>query len=361
VTSRPPIRSFALLCAAATLYAQSPMPPRTAKPPARPASTANDVAFPVSHPAGQAARSKPRAPRPVPAPFSFDTIVLDPAHGGSDSGARIDPDTLEKDVNLAFANRLKQMLSDSGLTVVMTRTTDAIVPKPPPAELDEDGNPVPQPAPKPIDITPEQRVETANRARAFACVLLHASNGGHGVHLYTSSLTPPNAAQTIAAEEKPIVPWDTAQTASLANSERLAADLSTAINDIRIPLVSGHASVRPIDSMTCPAIAVELAPLTVNGRQTPASDDGYQQRVAEAVVAAIFTWRGHAQALEAAIEAARAIATPTPEAPAPAKKPRPKLVMPPVEVPDEAAPAHKPAPIVRVPPPPPHGPPGASR
>ena len=321
--------------------------------PAKPASTANDVAFPLAHPVAPKPRT-PKAPQPL---FNFDTIVLDPAHGGTDTGARISSDLLEKDVNLALANKLKQILTDRGLTVVMTRTTDAYIPKLPPPSLDDDGNPIPQAAPKPVDISADQRVETANRAHAFACVLLHTANGGHGVHLYTSSLTPPNAAQTVAAagngSDSPIIPWDTAQSRSLANSERFAADLSAAVNNIRVPLVTGHASVRPIDSMTCPAIAIEIAPLTVNDRQTPASDDAYQNRVAEAIVSGILSWRGHAQALDAAIQAARAINAPAAaETPAPAKRPKPKPVTPPVEVPDQTTVPHKPAPIVRIPPPP---------
>ena len=346
MTSRQPIRALALLCAAATLYAQNPT--QTEAPPRKPASTANDVAFPVAHDA----KPKPRVPRPDQPAFNFDTIVLDPAHGGSDTGAKITDDTLEKDVNLVFANKLKQLLSDRGLTVVMTRTTDAIVPKAPPPTLDADGNPVPQAAPKPVDVTLDQRVETANRSRAFACVILHTTNGGYGVHLFTSSLAQPSAASAlIAAQDKPIIPWDTAQISALANSERLAADFSAAVNGIRIPLVTGHVSVRPIDSMTCPAIAVEIAPLRVGDRQTPASDEAYQNRVAEAVVSAIFSWRGHAQQLEAAAEAARTPAPPASETPA-AKKPKPKTVTPPVEVPAETAAPHKPAPIIqRVPPP----------
>jgi N-acetylmuramoyl-L-alanine amidase len=358
VTSLPPIRALALLCAVTTLYAQQ------TDVPAKPASTANDVAFPVAHDV----KAKPRTPRPAEPALSFDTIVLDPAHGGSDTGARIGDDLLEKDLNLAFANKLKQMLTDRGLTVVMTRTTDAIIPKAAPAAVDADGNPVPQAAPKPVDITPDQIVETANRAHAFACLILHAANGGHGVHLYTSSLAPRNAAQTVAPmseTDSPIIPWDTAQSAALANSERLATDLSAAINNIRVPLVAGHSSVRPIDSMTCPAIAIEIAPLSVNDHQTPASDDAYQQRVAEAIVSGIVAWRGHAQALEAAIQSARAINNPAAETTAPARKaaPKPKPITPPVEVPAETTP-RKPAPIIqRVPPPvpPPGERPGATR
>ncbi len=106
--------------------------------------------------------------------------------------------------------------------------------------------------------------------------------------------------------------------------------------------------------MTCPAIALEIAPLIAGEDRTPASDEGYQQRVAEAVTSALVFWRGHAESISAAARAAQSNATPAPAPqPAPIKKPKPKLVTPPVEVPEEPGPTHTPAPIVRRPPPPP--------
>ena len=148
-----------------------------------------------------------------------------------------------------------------------------------------------------MDLTNDQRVETANRSRAVACILLHASNGGHGVHLYTSSLAQAAPFDGGAEQARPIQPWDTAQTSSLANSLLLANELATGLNNVRIPLVVGRASVRPIDSMTCPAVALEIAPLAAGEGQTPASDAGYEQRVAEAVAAALVSWRGHAEGI----------------------------------------------------------------
>jgi N-acetylmuramoyl-L-alanine amidase len=336
VTLHPPIRTIGALLAAATLFAQT-------ESPQKPASTANDVAFPVAH-----AKPKPRTPRPDQPLFNLDTIVLDPAHGASDHGAKITDDALEKDVNLAFANRLKSLLTSRGFNVIQTRTAD------------------------PADLQPDQRVEIANRSRAVACILIHASNGGHGVHIFTSALTASSDISSDPSDPRPIIPWDTAQAAAIPNSLRLANDLATALNNIRIPLVLSRASVSSIDSMTCPAIALELAPLAApDGKaddETPASDEAYQQRVADAVVSALVFWRGHAASISAAAQAAQCPTAPAP--PPPVKKPKPKLVTPPVEVPDEPGPAtqppHQPAPVVRKPPPDvpatvPPPPPGAAR
>ena len=332
MTLPPPIRVIAALLAAATLFAQTDSQTATA-PPQVPVSTANDVAFPVAH-----AKTKPRTPRPDLPLFNLDTIVLDPAHGGADMGATIitEPPLLEKDVTVAFAHRLKDILTARGFIVLLTH------------ESPED------------QLLPDQRVELANRSRAVACILIHASNGGHGVHIFTSSLDAAPQFPSDPSEPRPIVPWDTAQAAAIPNSLRLANDLSTALNNIRIPLVLGRASVSPIDSMTCPAIALELAPLETDDGEIPASDEAYQQRVAEAVAAALVSWRGHAQSIVAAAQAAQSAANPTPTPPS-ARKPKPKLVTPPVEVPVEPGPAHPPAPIVRKLPPDVPPPPGATQ
>lgn len=53
------------------------------------------------------------------------TVMLDPGHGGIDIGARGRSGTQEKDITLAFATELKNLLSvNPGLRVVMTRDGD---------------------------------------------------------------------------------------------------------------------------------------------------------------------------------------------------------------------------------------------
>jgi N-acetylmuramoyl-L-alanine amidase len=61
------------------------------------------------------------------APLMGHTIILDPGHGGVDSGACGRRGTREKDVNLEVAMRLKDLLEDVGAAVVMTRTDDSFI------------------------------------------------------------------------------------------------------------------------------------------------------------------------------------------------------------------------------------------
>jgi N-acetylmuramoyl-L-alanine amidase len=167
----------------------------------------------------------------------------------------------EKDVTLALANRLRSALQARGIEVVTTRNADATLPA-------------------------LNRAEIANHARAAACLILHATATGIGVHLYASSLSPASPAARLQ-------PWQTAQAAWITQSLKLESEIDTALAHAQIPITLGRASVQPMDNLTCPAIAVEVAPL-VAGHVTTArevSDAAYQKAVVDALAAAIEAWR----------------------------------------------------------------------
>ena len=93
-------------------------------------------------------------------------IVIDPGHGGKDSGA-LGGGAMEKNLTLATALALKARLEQTGhYQVVMTRATDVFIP------LDE-------------------RVQIARRAGADLFLSLHADSAGdattHGASVYTLS------------------------------------------------------------------------------------------------------------------------------------------------------------------------------
>ena len=184
-------------------------------------------------------------------------VVIDPAHGGTDSGARLNAQMLEKDLVLALALRLRSALNAHGISVITTRESDALV-------------------------SPVSRAETADHAVAAACISLHATATGSGVHLFTSSLT------EIPVER--FLPWDTAQGAYAQQSLRLSSEIDSAMAHAEIPVTLGRTALKPLDNFTCPAVAVEIAPLSVSGRVTPLSDPAYQSRVVATLGAAIEQW-----------------------------------------------------------------------
>ena len=55
------------------------------------------------------------------------TIIIDPGHGGKDPGAKGYSGVKEKDVVLDVAKRLRNLLAESGLKVIMTRDSDEFI------------------------------------------------------------------------------------------------------------------------------------------------------------------------------------------------------------------------------------------
>lgn len=53
-------------------------------------------------------------------------IVIDPGHGGEDPGKVGVNDILEKDINLQIAMKVRDLLEEVGITVVMTREDDKV-------------------------------------------------------------------------------------------------------------------------------------------------------------------------------------------------------------------------------------------
>ena len=203
--------------------------------------------------------ARPQQPRTL--------ILLDPAHGGPDPGARLAGGALEKDLTLAFATTLRAQLLAAGFNVITTRDSDPAVSFP-----------------------TDERAEIANHAHPAACLLLHATASGSGIHIATSTLPPP-------AEEPPVrapIPWNTAQTAYVPQSLSLANDLALALLHARLPVTLLHASVRPLDNLLCPAAAIEIAPLAnPDDDPSPVTGAAYQQRTAKAIAAALTSWRSH--------------------------------------------------------------------
>lgn len=207
--------------------------------------------------------------------LSRTLIVLDPAHGNSDPGALLSSSLTEKQFTAAFAARLRPLLTVAGFTVIATRDISTINPTSPSASTEA----VPP-------ITSDARAGTANHVHALACLILHASPRGSGVHLYTSTLAPVSDFVDRTAP----VPWDTAQSAYVPLSLSLANLLGTTLLHASIPALLSRTATRPIDNLACPAVLLELAPLSAP-TPTSLSDPTYQQHAAQAIVEALISWR----------------------------------------------------------------------
>ena len=200
---------------------------------------------------------------PPPAPPSVApafTVLLDAAHGGSDTGARLSQNLLEKDLTLDLSNRLRSMLAARGIQVTVTRSSD-------------------------VTLTADNRAAIANHTSFSACILIHATATGSGAHLYTSSLAPTSL--------QDFLPWQTAQSAYVTKSLKLLSDIDSAFAHAQVPVTLGRTSLQPMDSFACPAVAVEIAPLQSGGSTKPEvlTDSAYQRTILDALTAAMGEWR----------------------------------------------------------------------
>ncbi|MFZ5645205.1 MAG: N-acetylmuramoyl-L-alanine amidase [Bacillota bacterium] len=93
------------------------------------------------------------------------TIVIDPGHGGRDSGSRSPSGTLEKDITLEVSKRLATILGQSGSVVLLTRECDTWL-------ADPDA-----PHKKRSDLI--KRVDIANNNNADAFISIHVNSFVH--------------------------------------------------------------------------------------------------------------------------------------------------------------------------------------
>jgi N-acetylmuramoyl-L-alanine amidase len=220
-----------------------------------------------------AAMAAAQTPPPIPLPATASqpgpappqpryVVVLDAAHGGDDSGARLNGQP-EKAFTLALSVRLRSLLGARGIQVITTRESDS-------------------------NLDANRRAEIANHANAQACLSLHATETGLGVHLFASSLPPASPTHFPA--------WKTAQAEWVTRSLALAGVLNSALLHAGMTVTLGRTALPEVDSMSCPAIAVEVAPDPATGGATTDLDDpGYQARVAEALAAALLEWKTEAR------------------------------------------------------------------
>lgn len=205
------------------------------------------------------------AQAPAPPTPRF-VVVLDAAHGGDDTGGHSN-EWVEKNLTLALSVRLRSLLGARGIPVVTTRESD-------------------------MTLDAGQRDAITNHANAQVCITLHGSLTGTGVHLFASSIAP-------AARAK-FVPWETAQAPWVTESVALEGVVNSALLHAGFAVTAGRTAMTVLDSMTCPAIAVEVSP-DKNATVTPAeslNDAAYQARVTDGLAAAILEWRSEGPHLE---------------------------------------------------------------
>ena len=245
----------------------------------------------------------PAAPPPAAAPpgatapsdaalelrrIGFETVVIDPGHGGDDTGVRGSDGTEEKQVTLDVARRLRERLeSRLGLRVLLTREDD-----------------------RPVGI--DERAATANNSKADLFLSLHM-NGAlgpsiSGAEVYHLQLDREGeGARRDAAEAVrlpvlggntraiDIVRWDLAQAAHVEDSAIFAGLLEAELRR-HVPMSARpvqQAAMRVLTGANMPAALVEMAYLSNPDDESRARDDEFRNGVAQALFDAIVRFRAY--------------------------------------------------------------------
>ncbi len=237
---------------------------------------AADLPLPAPAPAGPPPEAAPMLPSMT---AGLRTIVIDPGHGGAETGATGPKGTLEKDVSLAIARRVKAALEARlGARILLTRDGDAAVPL-------------------------DARASLANNNKADLFVSIHANGSvrpsAAGAEVFYASVERyvPGTDQPLAdagglfmpvfgggTREIAIVPWDSAQSHHVGESAAAARLFEAALRQTvqMNPRALQQAPLRVLVGANMPAVLLEVGYLTNAEQEDQLRGDG-QGRVVQAI------------------------------------------------------------------------------
>lgn len=182
-------------------------------------------------------------------------IAIDPGHGGFDPGKVGVTETLEKDINLGIANKVKRKLEKKGINVVMTRTKDQA--------LCSDGDT----SKKTVDM--QNRVNLINESKAVLAVSIHQNS------FTDSSVKGAQVFYYSASEE----------------GKKLAGFIQTGlknvIQDDNHRMEKANEDYYLLRKVTCPIVIVECGFLSNEMEEALLCEEDYQEKVAKGIVSGI--------------------------------------------------------------------------
>jgi len=221
------------------------------------------------------------------------TVVIDPGHGGMETGAKGRFGNLEKDITLAISLKLKALIEkDMGFEVVLTRDRD-------------------------VDVSIENRSATANNHKAGLFISIHANGAVQRkaagsetfflslnatdeetrrlAYLENNSTDLQSRIDPSSDDDLMMILWDMAQNAYIKQSSRLAELVQSELDAMLGTRNRGikQAPFRVLTGVACPAVLVEAAFISNPDEEQKLASSGFQTKVAEAI------YRGLARYLRA--------------------------------------------------------------
>lgn len=217
----------------------------------------------------------------------IDVIVIDPGHGGPDSGAVGRKGLAEKNVTLDIARRLRELLQvEEGLKVVLTRETDVLVPL-------------------------EERTRIANQSNADLFISIHTNasrkTSPRGSETFFLSSAKTDEARAVAALENSSIRFerpestggnfddldfilmDLIQSEHLRESQDFAAIIQKRLKTtLSIPSRGvSQAGFVVLNEAYMPAVLVETAFISNKKEESLLKRESFRQKVAQALYESI--------------------------------------------------------------------------
>lgn len=260
----------------------APAPVEVSKPAAAPPTAAPPAPAPAA-----SGGELPAASGPVPVSegqaVRFKTIVIDPGHGGIETGAKGKFGAVEKDITLAIGLKLKAVIEKNlAFRVFMTRDKDT-------------------------DVSLENRSALANNHKADLFISIHANGSprknSHGSETYFLSQNATDEESRRLAylentsgalegrieedgkDDIKLILWDLAQDAYLKQSSQLAERIQAGLNALLGTANRGvkQAPFKVLTGTACPAVLVETAFISNPEEEKALGTEEFQDSVAQAV------------------------------------------------------------------------------
>lgn len=247
------------------------------------AATATPAPLAGAAPGSLAGAARPSPTSPVDGFAKPLVVVIDPGHGGSDTGAMGPGGHFEKDLAMSIGRRLRSAIVDSiGGQAYLTRDGDANAP--------------------PLD----DRAAIANNYNADVFISLHANGSravsARGTEVFFLSYGAVDdesrrlalAEGTFAApqsgggadQDVGLILWDMAQAAHLQSSQALAAELQNELSRATSTPMRGvkQAPFRVLVGARMPAVLVEVGFITNPEEERRLASEAHQGRIVDAIV-----------------------------------------------------------------------------
>ena len=212
--------------------------------------------------------AEPKPAQPLAAAGPFAVVILDPGHGGQDSGAMCGG-LLEKDLTLDVARRIDRLLDSEGIATLMTRLGDTYV-------------------------SLADRAAFANRTRNCIFVSIHFNEGNKPVASGVETYYAPHqiAAGSSLASWLPFL-WRPLSDSPNPESQRLAGFIQEALVARTRAIDRGTQSGQffVIANVTSPAALIEGGFLTNKEDISKLVSEDYRDQIAAAVADGVLKYR----------------------------------------------------------------------